>query len=468
MKNPVSATIILRVTEGPDAGTFFRSKLSEVHIGRSSENDLVLARDSAASQRHARVVRRSEGWFVEDHGSRNGTYLVNKGRRTRIAKDTLMELPQCIEVGESLVELKETLSDIDDELSGCGSSSHKMAQVRIDLEGDELKFQLLTSGAHGTRYTTPFHESDLDHVNQRLEALTREHAEGRGVGAGATVREVLAEVGRYLRDHVVPVRVQEKLADSDASDMILIHHKALVHVPWELVYIDETPLCLAFNLGRQILMDDHSVALQREKEETHPKVLIIANPTGDLTDAQEMGEAVFDLTHRHEDRVDVDFVAGPRVRRMDLLSRMEQSDIVFYIGHAEFDEHSPKNSGWLLSEDRLACADIRRLNRPPSLVIAMGCETGKEQSWTSQEASEHGLAGAFVLAGVENYVGALWPIRADKGVLFGRTLFENILAGVSIGSALRLARQHLLVRDRVNDFTWASFVLYGDPSRKCF
>ena len=42
------------------------------HFGRADDNDVVLS-DIGVSRRHARVVVRQDGVFVEDLGSGNGT-----------------------------------------------------------------------------------------------------------------------------------------------------------------------------------------------------------------------------------------------------------------------------------------------------------------------------------------------------------------------------------------------------------
>lgn len=70
----------------------------EVMIGRGSRCQVVLT-DAYASQVHARIFRRDEGYFIEDMGSTNGTYLnrrkvtapmpVNRGDRVRIGKTEL-------------------------------------------------------------------------------------------------------------------------------------------------------------------------------------------------------------------------------------------------------------------------------------------------------------------------------------------------------------------------------------------
>lgn len=48
--------------------------LAETHIGRASDNDIVLV-DDCVSGRHARIGFRDGCWWLQDLSSRNGTFL---------------------------------------------------------------------------------------------------------------------------------------------------------------------------------------------------------------------------------------------------------------------------------------------------------------------------------------------------------------------------------------------------------
>ena len=65
----------LTVVDGALLGTTIPLKESGVLLGRNPECTLVLD-DEYASGRHARVYADGGGWFVEDLGSTNGTYLA--------------------------------------------------------------------------------------------------------------------------------------------------------------------------------------------------------------------------------------------------------------------------------------------------------------------------------------------------------------------------------------------------------
>jgi len=68
------ACLVLVYPPGPDMGRRFPLVRNEVVLGRGSDCDIQVDRDSV-SRRHARVFRTGEQWMVEDLGSTNGSYV---------------------------------------------------------------------------------------------------------------------------------------------------------------------------------------------------------------------------------------------------------------------------------------------------------------------------------------------------------------------------------------------------------
>ena len=91
----------LAVTEGPLAGTTLPLQASGVLLGRNPECTLVLD-DDFASGRHARIYQRPEGWYVEDLGSTNGTYLGS----SRLTDPVLVEAGATLRIGKTVLELR--------------------------------------------------------------------------------------------------------------------------------------------------------------------------------------------------------------------------------------------------------------------------------------------------------------------------------------------------------------------------
>jgi pSer/pThr/pTyr-binding forkhead associated (FHA) protein len=89
------------VTEGALSGTTLPLRESGTVIGRNPESALVLE-DDFASGRHARIFKREDGWYVEDLGSTNGTFL-NGQRLTGAAR---VEAGASLRIGKTVVELR--------------------------------------------------------------------------------------------------------------------------------------------------------------------------------------------------------------------------------------------------------------------------------------------------------------------------------------------------------------------------
>ncbi len=71
-KDDEVAMLILQ--RGAQGGQRWRLDVPEVLIGRSPECDIILP-DRQVSRRHARVFREGEDYYVEDLGSKNGTWV---------------------------------------------------------------------------------------------------------------------------------------------------------------------------------------------------------------------------------------------------------------------------------------------------------------------------------------------------------------------------------------------------------
>lgn len=89
----------LRITRGKQVGLTMNLGDS-LQIGRSADCQLILD-DDYVSTRHARIYRMSTGYWVEDLGSTNGTYL-NENRITSAAPFTTSDT---LRIGRTLLAL---------------------------------------------------------------------------------------------------------------------------------------------------------------------------------------------------------------------------------------------------------------------------------------------------------------------------------------------------------------------------
>lgn len=91
----------LTVIEGSLRGTTLPLADSGVLVGRNPECSLVLG-DDFASGRHARVYAGEDGWYVDDLGSTNGTFVDNQ----RITGPTRLDVGSRMRIGQTVLELR--------------------------------------------------------------------------------------------------------------------------------------------------------------------------------------------------------------------------------------------------------------------------------------------------------------------------------------------------------------------------
>ncbi len=91
----------LVITTGPLTGTSLPLRDSGMLIGRNPECDLVLD-DEFASGRHARILRARDGWYVEDLGSTNGTFVG----QYRVGDPVPLQTGGQVRIGRTVIELR--------------------------------------------------------------------------------------------------------------------------------------------------------------------------------------------------------------------------------------------------------------------------------------------------------------------------------------------------------------------------
>lgn len=91
----------LAIIEGAMRGTTLPLSESGTLLGRNPECSLVLS-DDFASGRHARIYPESDGWYLDDLGSTNGTYIGAE----RIGEHVRVEPGTRIRIGRTVLELR--------------------------------------------------------------------------------------------------------------------------------------------------------------------------------------------------------------------------------------------------------------------------------------------------------------------------------------------------------------------------
>jgi diguanylate cyclase (GGDEF)-like protein len=185
--SPSRATLTL--VSGPNAGAIYPLLLDENVIGRTRDCSIRIE-DPGISRRHARIVRRGpETYYLEDLGSRNGTFvrgnkitnqLLGEGDRLAIGPSVEFRFGYTDEAEEGLLRrLYE--SSVLDALTGAYNRKHFAERL-----GSEL--------AYAKRHKAPLSllMFDLDHFKKVNDSLGH-------LGGDQVLRTVAALVKKTLR-----------------------------------------------------------------------------------------------------------------------------------------------------------------------------------------------------------------------------------------------------------------------------
>jgi CHAT domain-containing protein len=342
--------------------------------------------------------------------------------------------------------------------------------LEIIRKGPHLESSL----SKGEQTLTHYEESPVspDELGRRCNELMHLlNMVSRRGAIPTSVIEEMQQMGRVLYNEIFPLSIKSQLYECPPSDLILRIDNTLVHVPWELLFDGQHFLCEKFNIGRMV-KTQQIVAKRRETKPSFPfRILIIADPRSDLKASYEEGKRIRDQLQI--ENVKVTLVTS-EVSRDFIKKRLFNYDLIHYAGHADYDLKNPSQSGWLLEDSKFTTLDIRKMggsNPLPWMVFSNACQSGQTEEWRVDEEGEekiYGLANAFLLSGVQHYIGTFWKVLDEPSTNFALEFYGHLLKGASVGESMRSARLGLRESYGEGNILWASYLLYGDPGIRYF
>lgn len=278
----------------------------------------------------------------------------------------------------------------------------------------------------------------------------------------------LQKTGRLLWDHLFSRSIKEKIKNNFSSTLILSLDEELISIPWELVFDGTDFLCLKFNLGRLVRSKGESAAPRYRDLAENLRMLILANPNGDLKSAYTEGLNIKNQFNHKVKKVAVDF-KSTNIDKNYVKKNISDYDILHYAGHCEFDKREDKSSGWVLSDGVLKVADILKMGQSsnlPALVFSNACHSAQVSPHlidSEYQRANYGMASAFLFAGVRHYIGSIRKIEDNASLVFAKEFYSKLISGVSVGESLRLSKLKLVKEYGLASLHWVNYLLYGDP-----
>ena len=269
-----------------------------------------------------------------------------------------------------------------------------------------------------------------------------------------------------LWDLLLTPQAREALKSSQRRALCLQLDEELAFIPWELLYDGSQFLCNRFDLGRLVSTRLGAAPSAREPRPAC-RMLILADPVGDLPWAYKEGLDIRRRFDRDRRRVLIDFRSAG-ITPLSVKAALREYDIVHFCGHCEYDTRDPAKSGWVLEGGMLTTREVLAMSageQLPLLVFSNACFSAAEDF----QKKTYSIASAFLFAGVRHYIGSALRVEDNSGLVFAREFYSLLLKGRPVGECVRRAR--LLLQEKAGavpgatpSALWGSYILYGDPT----
>lgn len=282
---------------------------------------------------------------------------------------------------------------------------------------------------------------------------------------GALFRALFsAEVGELFHQSLTPGRGLRLRLRINPRDRTLA---PLHHIPWELLYRDETDDFLALSRATPLV---RSLAVPRPSSpapiEPPLRVLVVPAQAPGTDQLDLSGELALLLEALGRDpQVEVVVLDSPESSALRRALGRTSFHVLHYMGHGAFDPRTGEgtllvhgaNGGRAAISGRHLATKLKDAGSL-RLVVLNACETAVASAAGSHDPVA-GVATALVMAGVPAVVAMQSPIEDTKAAAFSAAFYDRLADGLSIEEAVTEGRQaiHSLDADGAD---WAIPVLF--------
>ncbi len=374
-----------------------------------------------------------------------------------------------------------------------------------DLARFQVRLEPSLGGSIIFQHESRIYRSSLDSIWQDLTSLMNlnrpyqelvQRLRSLGASLGEDVIQDLVGALELARQSMVDGR-------NETPHLTLQLPREFMRFPWELMNDREGLLSERYALGRQVFMESRFTRSIVRHQANTIRVLVVGDPVpasnfkifgSDWTPEPLLGarveaKTIIESFQRMNDEMagivefEITEIVGQPITRDDMRRYLREGnfDIIHFAGHALNNATDGDGSGWVVSDGLLHAREIRNTlawsKRPPWLIFANACEAGMDISSRKEQPDVSGLATACIGNGVAAYIAPLWPVDDEIARWLAVGFYRELLrerytvgeslcrARVSIWNMLKDAGSATVMPARTA-LTWASFVLYGDPTSR--
>lgn len=310
----------------------------------------------------------------------------------------------------------------------------------------------------------------IANISRSLSSLPRGTEENQAlIFQHLNLSHKLREIGEALFKQFFPAPLQEFIRDSQQTYLYFHVDAALASLPLEILHDGSAFLWEKFYLGKAIKGQDISLS------DFHPReiinMLIIADPREDLDWARREGELLFEHLGAFVSpkKINLTLIGGKTVTKLNILNSILDKDIIHYAGHLHY-SGNPDENGWLLADGKILYArEFKMSGAQPKLIFCNSCLSARSDQHINDASWYAQFAAAFIRAGRTSYVGTNWELPDRQPTLeFTTQFYDHIFQGKSLGESLQQSRSYAREHFSLNDLTWASYLLMGNPMQTVF
>ncbi len=321
----------------------------------------------------------------------------------------------------------------------------------VDILHTQLIFPGNTNSNPGISLKQEVDWNKVEEAKKKIYHTIHQNADG--ALEPKNIKLDLQTYGKDLYRELISSGCHGQLYDNQPSVLNLQVSENLGDIPWFLVCDPQSPV----EWGRQYNLGLFSLLPRKSNAMGPDDVLIICDPTGTLENARKESMILSDLLKTTDISC---YTIGLGATRDEVLKRMKQSRIVFFLGHGKYDAQHPSDLGWLLGNNELLrYTDLESLEGcAPQLIYANACWSAVGGSAVNRFPK---MVDASLRAGVTYYIGAVSKLPDLPSFELSSTFLRGILAGQSFGLALRKARE---ADATAGNLSWCYMQGYGDAN----